>query len=52
MTEYGLGDEATIDEVINDIDTDKVFDLSIILFFYIYIFLQKPFEAFIFQSYL
>lgn len=40
MTEYGLGDEATIDEVINDIDTDKVFDLSIILF-YIYIFFYK-----------
>lgn len=25
MTEYGMGDEATIDEVINDVDTDKVF---------------------------
>ncbi|KAM7521256.1 hypothetical protein LguiB_020218 [Lonicera macranthoides] len=23
MTEYGMGDEATIDEVINDVDTDK-----------------------------
>ena len=29
MTEYGMGDEATIDEVIEDVDTDKV-----ISFFY------------------
>ena len=24
MTEYGMGDEATIDEVIDDVDIDKV----------------------------
>lgn len=24
MTEYGMGDEATIDEVLDDVDTDKV----------------------------
>lgn len=24
MTQYGMGDEATIDEVIDDVDTDKV----------------------------
>ena len=24
MTEYGMGDDATIDEVLNDVDTDKV----------------------------
>jgi len=24
MTEYGMGDDATIDEVINDVDTDNV----------------------------
>ena len=24
MSEYGMGDEAAIDEVINDVDTDKV----------------------------
>ena len=35
MSEYGMGDEATIDEVIEDVDTDKVkilsFDLFIII---------------------
>lgn len=24
MTEYGMGDEATIDEILNDVDTNKV----------------------------
>lgn len=24
MTEYGMGDEATIDEILHDVDTDKV----------------------------
>lgn len=24
MTKYGMGDEATIDEIIDDVDTDKV----------------------------
>ena len=24
MTQYGMGDDATIDEVINDVDTDNV----------------------------
>lgn len=24
MTQYGMGDEATIDEIIEDVDTDKV----------------------------
>ena len=24
MTQYGMGDEATIDEVLEDVDTDKV----------------------------
>lgn len=24
MTKYGIGDDATIDEIINDVDTDKV----------------------------
>lgn len=24
LTEYGMGDEATIDEVIDDVDTNKV----------------------------
>lgn len=24
MTEYGMGDEATIDEILDDVDTDKV----------------------------
>lgn len=32
MTEYGMGDDATIDEVINDVDTDKV-SLSILYVF-------------------
>ncbi|MFQ6653709.1 hypothetical protein Gotur_024959 [Gossypium turneri] len=27
MTQYGMGDEATIDEVIEDVDTDKVFPM-------------------------
>lgn len=29
MTEYGMGDEATINEIINDVDTDNVSYLSI-----------------------
>lgn len=24
MTQYGMGDEATIDEILEDVDTDKV----------------------------
>ena len=28
MTEHGMGDEATIDEVIEDVDTDKVIIFS------------------------
>jgi len=24
MTDYGMGDEATIDEILDDVDTDKV----------------------------
>lgn len=24
MTEYGMGDDATIEEVLDDVDTDKV----------------------------
>lgn len=28
MTEYGMGDEATIDEVIEDVDIDKVIFFS------------------------
>lgn len=24
LTEYGMGDEATIDEILDDVDTDKV----------------------------
>ena len=27
MTEYGMGDEATIDEILDDVDTDKVINL-------------------------
>ncbi len=34
MTRHGMGDEATIDEVIEDIDTDKVFIFSWILILY------------------
>lgn len=26
MTQYGMGDEATIDEVLDDVDTDKVIE--------------------------
>lgn len=37
MTEYGMGDEAAIDEVINDVDTDKVSRS--------YTFLVRPFLA-------
>jgi hypothetical protein len=32
MSQYGMGDEATIDEVIEDVDTDKVKILSFDLF--------------------
>lgn len=28
MTQHGMGDEATIDEIINDVDTDKVIIFS------------------------
>lgn len=28
MAQYGMGDEATIDEIIKDVDTDKVLNLS------------------------
>jgi calcium-dependent protein kinase len=28
MTQYGMGDEASIDEVIEDVDTDKVIIFS------------------------
>ena len=31
MTQYGMGDEATIDEVIEDVDTNKVIILTWIL---------------------
>ena len=31
MTQYGMGDEATIDEVLEDVDTDKVIILTWIL---------------------
>lgn len=34
MTQYGMGDDATIDEVINDVDTDNVrkYLLLVVLF--------------------
>ena len=31
MTDYGMGDEATIDEILDDVDTDKV-SLSLSLY--------------------
>lgn len=30
MAQYGMGDEATIDEIIDDVDTDKVSYLLLI----------------------
>jgi hypothetical protein len=51
MAQYGMGDEATIDEVIEDVDTDKViiFSWTLIIFifsfyfhnFFLYIFFKK-----------
>ena len=47
MTEYGMGDEATIDEIIDDVDTDKVnfiyksflpFNLNRLLLFFSFLF--------------
>jgi hypothetical protein len=32
MSQYGMGDEATIDEVIEDVDTDKVKILTLLTF--------------------
>lgn len=40
MTEYGMGDEATIEEVLDDVDTDKVVDRYLIFcaFFFFFFF--------------
>ena len=37
MSQYGMGDEATIDEVIEDVDTDKVIIYSWTLIIFIYL---------------
>lgn len=31
MAQYGMGDEATIDEIIEDVDTDKVSFFSLLV---------------------
>lgn len=45
MTEYGMGDEATIDEILDDVDTDKViihiFHASIFLCVYDTLFIRR-----------
>jgi len=33
MAQYGMGDDATIDEIIEDVDTDKVSNLSLSFYF-------------------
>lgn len=38
MANYGMGDEATIDEVIEDVDTDKVIIFSWTLIIFIFSF--------------
>lgn len=55
MTEYGMGDEATIDEVINDVDTDKVskniflFSKNVVYEFFV---LKKHTEEVVFEAYI
>lgn len=45
MTEYGMGDEATIDEILDDVDTDKV----IIHIFHAHIFLCFNYDTLFIQ---
>lgn len=35
MTQYGMGDDATIDEIIDDVDTDKVIPFCFCCVFFI-----------------
>lgn len=39
MAQYGMGDEATINEVLDDVDTDKVIEI-LIPFFFLHIFCE------------
>lgn len=37
MTEYGMGDDATIEEILNDVDTNKVTSTHTCIHTYVYI---------------
>ena len=51
MTQHGMGDEATIDEILDDVDTDKVITLSSVLIcsffsFFLFLFINEFCRAF------
>lgn len=50
MTKYGMGDDATIDEVIQDVDTDRVIIIFLFIFFFLNLFLEVVFFRLIWDS--
>lgn len=44
MSQYGMGDEATINEVLDDVDTDKVSDCLPLVHYYLPACIPEPLQ--------